>query len=66
MQNIEIKYTVDFLFMFIAEKNYQMVAKMVNEDYPAVCKRDPEIYSKIDSISERAFGQGIAPLNPMQ
>ena len=39
---------------------------MVNEDYGPICKRDPEIYSKINSICETELGNGIAPINPMQ
>ena len=57
---------LDFFFMFLTEKNIQAIGKMVNEDCGPICKRDGEIYAKFDNICQNEFGNGIAPVNPMQ
>lgn len=57
---------VDLLFLCIEARNFEIVNKMVNEDYANVLKRDPTLSAKIDSICKNVFGQGTAPVNPMQ
>lgn len=52
--------------LLLTAKDLPLIAKMVNEDYAMVVKRDGEIYSKLNQICEQELGQGVAPVNPMQ
>jgi len=57
---------LDLFRMCIEAKDMNLIVKMANEDYAPILKKDNEIYKKIDAVCENVFGQGIAPVNPMQ
>lgn len=53
--------------MAIESGDFELVKKMVLEDYAPVLRRDPTLVDKIDKVCGRAFnGQSLKPPNPMQ
>lgn len=53
--------------MAVEAGDFELVKKMVLEDYASVLGRDPLLIDKIDKICQKAFnGQSIKPPNPMQ
>ena len=46
---------VDFLIASIEEKEFELVKKMVLQDYASVLKRDGQLVEKIDKICQKAF-----------
>jgi hypothetical protein len=46
---------VDFLIASIEEADFELVKKMVIQDYASVLKRDGQLVDKIDKICQKAF-----------
>jgi hypothetical protein len=47
-------------------KDFELVKKMLLEDYASVLKRDPSLEDKLDKVCQKAFGESIKPPNAMQ
>jgi len=55
----ELMNFVDFLLECVDCKEFELVKQMANVDYNAELKRDSSLYTKVDGICEKYFGQGI-------
>ena len=50
---------VDFLIEAVEMEEFEMVKQMANVDYAIELKRDPTLYEKVNTISEKYFGHTI-------
>ena len=57
---------VDILIECVECDEYAIVKQMANVDYAAVLKRDPILYEKVNTVSEKYFDQPIKAPNQMQ
>lgn len=47
---------VDFLIEALELQEFELVKQMANQDYAAEIQRDPSLYDKINTVSEKYFG----------
>jgi hypothetical protein len=59
-------HMVEWVTECIMAEDFELVKKMILEDYAAVLKRDPTLVDKLDKICVKAFGESIKPPNAMQ